>query len=241
MTYLSQLLYFIQHVDAFEIIHELAESIVDIDESVIMGEIADYRTKQKIFRKAFIWSAIKHTSTTAWWTGLCGSTELSKLATRILNLPSTSAAVERSFSRHANIHSLKRNCLTTGRAAKLLYICHNLKFTEEDIDETLAMCTAAKDIGIPNQSVSQILAAASCENSSESDELVFSDSRLSTENEGHEQGVSEVRDAEKVSEVGDEELLEIVNDELDEEDEDREVDETEHSDISFDSGPSEEL
>ena len=45
------LLYFIQQVDAFEIIHELTESIVDIDESVIMGEIADYRTKQKIFRK----------------------------------------------------------------------------------------------------------------------------------------------------------------------------------------------
>ena len=37
-------------------------------------------------------------------------------------------------------------------------------------------------VEIRNQSVSQILAAASCENSSESDELVFSDSRLSTEN-----------------------------------------------------------
>ena len=142
------------------------------------------------------------------------------------------------FGIHSNIHSLKRNRLTTGRAAKLLYICHNLMFTEDDIDETLAMCTAAKDVGITNQSVSQILAAASCENSSESDELVFSDSRLSSENEGHEQGVSEVRDAEKVSEVGDEELLEIVVGELDDQDKDSEVDETEHSDVSFDSGPS---
>ena len=51
----------------------------------------------------------------------------------------------------------------------------------------------------------------------------------------------QVRDAEKISEVGDEELLEIVDDELDDQDEDREVDETGHSDISFDSGPSEEL
>ena len=83
------------------------------------------------------------------------------------------------FGIHSNIHSLKRNCLTTASTAKLLYICHNLKFTEDDIDETLAMCTAANDVGITNQSVSQILAAASCENS-ESDELVFSDSRLST-------------------------------------------------------------
>ena len=124
---------------------------------------------------------------------------------------------------------LKRNRLTTGRAAKLSYIFHNLKFTEDDINETLAMCTAAKDVGITNQCVSQILAAASCENSSESDELVFSDSRPSTENEGHEQGVSEVRDAEKVSEVGNEELLQTVDDELEDQDEDSEVAETEHS------------
>ena len=55
------------------------------------------------------------TSPTAWWSGLCGSTELSTLATRILSLPSTSAAVERSFSQHANIHRL-----TNARAAKLL-------------------------------------------------------------------------------------------------------------------------
>ena len=51
------------------------------------------------------------------------------------------------------------------------------------------MYTAAKDVGITNQSVSQILASDSCENSSGSDELVFSD-RLSTENERHEQGVT---------------------------------------------------
>ena len=66
---------------------------------------------------------------------------------------------------------------------------HNLKFTDDDIDETLAMYTAAKDVGITNQSVSQILASASCENISESNELVFSDSRLSTENEDHVQVV----------------------------------------------------
>ena len=45
----------------------------------------------------------------------------------------------------------------------------------------------------------------------------------------------QVRDAEKVSEVGDEELL---DDELDDHDEDSEVTETEHSYVSFDSGPS---
>ena len=47
-----------------------------------------------------------------------------------------------------------------------------------------------------------------------------------------------MQDAEKVSEVGDEELLEIVDDELDDQDEDSEVNKTKHSDVSFDSGPS---
>ena len=51
----------------------------------------------------------------------------------------------------------------------------------------------------------------------------------------------QVWDAKKVSEVGDEELLEIVDAELDDQDEDSEVNETEHSDVSFDSGPSDSI
>ena len=120
-------------VDAFEIIHNIAGNMPDIDESAIMGELADYRSNQKIFSKSFIWKAIHHTTPTAWGNGLCGSTSLSKLATGVLYLPPTSAAVERSFSKHANIHSLKRNKLTTDRAAKLVYIAHNLKLTEGDV------------------------------------------------------------------------------------------------------------
>ena len=80
-----------------------------------------------------------------------------------------------------------------------------------------------------------------CEKCTDDIKATISDSRLSTENEGHKQGVSEVWDAEKVSEVGVEELLEIVDDELDDQDEDSAVDDTEHSDVSFDSGLSEEL
>ena len=49
------------------------------------------------------------------------------LAVGILNLPSSSASVERSFSQHSNINSLPRNRLTNQRAAKLLFISHNFK------------------------------------------------------------------------------------------------------------------
>ena len=49
------------------------------------------------------------------------------LAVGILNLPTSSASVERSFSQHSNIHSLPRNRLTNQRADKLLFISHNFK------------------------------------------------------------------------------------------------------------------
>ena len=60
-----------------------------------------------------------------WWKGMCSLTELSKVANGILNLPPTSASVERSFSCHSYIHSPDCNRLTTDRAAKLVF-GHNL-------------------------------------------------------------------------------------------------------------------
>ena len=48
--------------------------------------------------------------------------QLSKIAASILSLPPTSAAVERSFCRHAWIHSARRNRLTTDRAAELVLV-----------------------------------------------------------------------------------------------------------------------
>jgi len=47
------------------------------------------------------------------------------LAQKILSIPVSSAATERSFSSFANVHSKKRNRLLTERAAKLTYISHN--------------------------------------------------------------------------------------------------------------------
>lgn len=44
-----------------------------------------------------------------------------------MKLPATSAACERSFSTYSAIHTSKRNRLTNDRAAKIVYIAHNLK------------------------------------------------------------------------------------------------------------------
>lgn len=49
-----------------------------------------------------------------------------KIATSLLELLSTSAATERSFSTYGWIYNAKRNRLTVQRASQLTYIAHNL-------------------------------------------------------------------------------------------------------------------
>lgn len=61
----------------------------------------------------------------SWWGGLCANKLLHKVALRVLSLPATSAATERSFSKHGYIHSKLRNKLATERAAKIVYVAHN--------------------------------------------------------------------------------------------------------------------
>lgn len=115
-----------------QLINELAEALPSVDDSKVIGELSDYRSNKGLFSKPFVWKAAQQTSPQGWWTGICTSTQLSQVASRVLELPPTSAAVERSFSRHAWIHSAKRNRLTTERAAKLVFIAHNLKLSEHD-------------------------------------------------------------------------------------------------------------
>ena len=60
----------------------------------------------------------------SWWNGTCGWTQLSEIAASILSLPPTSAAAERSLSRHAWIHSARRSRLATDIPAELVFISH---------------------------------------------------------------------------------------------------------------------
>ena len=67
----------------------------------------------------------------AWRNGYCGRKELNKLACKILRLPATSAAVERSFSCYSNVHTAKRNRLSNERAAKVVFISQNINLDSE--------------------------------------------------------------------------------------------------------------
>ncbi|XP_072161387.1 uncharacterized protein [Bemisia tabaci] len=65
-----------------------------------------------------------------WWKAFFSTSELGKIAVKILCLPLTAAAVERSFSAHGRIHSKIRNRLLNKRAEKLVFIHRNLKLLE---------------------------------------------------------------------------------------------------------------
>ncbi|KAL4103209.1 hypothetical protein QTP88_018586 [Uroleucon formosanum] len=121
-----------ENVDAATFIHRLSKMCLDIDEQKVMYDFAQYKVKEGIFSNTYVWEACANNLEPAvWWNAYCSSTELSKLASKILSLPATSAACERTFSTYNDVHSSKRNRLTNSRAGKLVYIKHNLKLKEE--------------------------------------------------------------------------------------------------------------
>ncbi|KAB7503277.1 hypothetical protein Anas_05970 [Armadillidium nasatum] len=119
-----------ENVQAFQKVYNLSREMLDVDEN----------KNWQIFpvRGA---SLSNNVSSTAWWIGLCKHCEISKVASRILDLPAISAACERSFSAQANIHSKKRNRLTNEHAEKLLFVSHNLKLTETEQPEFSGNCS----------------------------------------------------------------------------------------------------
>ncbi|CAG9790290.1 unnamed protein product [Diatraea saccharalis] len=89
------------------------------------ADLAQYRGKEGVWSKSFNWKAAEKMSTFLWWKGICGSSQLSKVALRVLTAPCTFAATESSFSTQAFIHSAKRNRLTSERAAKITFLSYN--------------------------------------------------------------------------------------------------------------------
>ena len=62
-----------------------------------MSGIAEYRAKQKLWRREIIWKAISDISLTTWWKGYCSTRELSRVAVRILNIPPIAASYEHNW------------------------------------------------------------------------------------------------------------------------------------------------
>jgi hypothetical protein len=63
-------------------------------------------TKEGFFENDFLWTAAKNISGKTWWTVYANGFELSKFAIKVLDLPATTAACERSFS-SKGLHKIK--------------------------------------------------------------------------------------------------------------------------------------
>jgi len=100
---------------------------LDVDAKQVIADLCHFKNKTGPFCKEYLWAAINDTNGLNWWNAFCSEIELSKIAIKILSLPATSAAVERTFSSYKDVHSLKRNRLTNERASKLVFIKHNLQ------------------------------------------------------------------------------------------------------------------
>ena len=96
--------------------------MLNVSASKISEGCALYSAKEGFFEKMFLWKSVSAISPLAWWNRYCGCKELNKITCRILRLPATSAAVERSFSCYSNVHAVKRNRLSNKRAAKVVSV-----------------------------------------------------------------------------------------------------------------------
>ncbi|CAG4962640.1 unnamed protein product [Parnassius apollo] len=110
-----------EETEAMELIYNLAEHC-NID---CLVDLTKYNGKEGIWSKPFTWKAAEKVNHILWWKGICGSSQLSKVALRVLTTPCTSAATERSFSTQGFIHSAKRNRFTSERAAKITFLSYN--------------------------------------------------------------------------------------------------------------------
>jgi len=137
-----------EELEAVEFIDTVAGNM-QLNDTVVMAEVAGYRTKSTgIWGKPFLWKSVERLSPIIWWKGMCGSSELSKVAVRILSCPTSSAATERSFSTFGFIHNKRRNRLTTERAGKITYIAHNWRKLNKDSsasDQSIRLSTVSTE------------------------------------------------------------------------------------------------
>lgn len=111
-------------INAMEAIYNISDNM-KLDTAKIMSEVSNYKAKQGLWAKPFVWKCATNCSPVSWWLGMSGTTLLSKVAVKILQIPVTSAATERTFSTFSFIHNKKRNRLTTQKAGMMTYISYN--------------------------------------------------------------------------------------------------------------------
>lgn len=106
--------------------------VLNLDGAKIIANLAQYRTKTGFFSRDTLWMSSIETHPVVWWQGLCTTQPLTQLAARILSGIPSSAACERNWSLHGNIHTPLRNRLS-GQRVKIFLICVFFYFKEYSI------------------------------------------------------------------------------------------------------------
>lgn len=156
----------IKDIEAIEFIINMGENNADIEINNLISQIAQYRSKEGIFNKEFLWKTLdSKLNPLIWWKGFCSNSaaELAKIAIKILSSPPTSASVERSFSKMGHIQNLKRNRLDNERASKLLFIAHNKNLLKNyNTDEVqLKKVTASSNVVLEYYDENQMITNSS--------------------------------------------------------------------------------
>lgn len=141
ITHQNHFVIFLFQIEAREVLYNTAKNMVGIDPSRVLIDLGNYVAKSDIFKMNFLWDegTIKALGPADWWKGLVvGDSELKNIAMRILQLPGSSAGVERSFKTYSNTHTKNRNRLTNDRAGKVVYIAHNSKLMDTDTTTSAA-------------------------------------------------------------------------------------------------------
>ncbi|KAK3205069.1 hypothetical protein Dsin_019115 [Dipteronia sinensis] len=109
--------------------------IVDQEERELANiQLDAFVDKRGVFGYSMAQSTIKKHSPADWWNTFRHETpELKKFAVKVPSLTCAALGCERNWSTFNQVHTKRRNCLTTTRMHKLVYVMHNKKLKDKHL------------------------------------------------------------------------------------------------------------
>lgn len=104
------------------------------DRGIMLANLAEFKAHRGFFSRDSLWEAAQHVSPSTWWQGLCEKQPLNVLASKLLNIPPSSAASERNWSAHGRIHTKVRNRLSPSTTEKLIAVQWNLQYRDNPVN-----------------------------------------------------------------------------------------------------------
>lgn len=117
-------------LEAQEYLTKLAQFFSDtegISVQEVLTKCNMFRLKEGIWQKASLNLTINNMTPYMWWKSCCVGKSLRAIALKVLSLPPTSAACERTNSIYKCVHNNTKNRLLNERAGKLPFIKQNMR------------------------------------------------------------------------------------------------------------------